>query len=114
MQEFLREFCKFVHIPVLEIGKQSHPVSRRSMQFASPIRKTLRNWLMETYVVHPDKSQEKALKAFLKALEVPFEIRKKASLPEHVISGIQKGQQDIEAGKSISLEEFKETIAAYK
>lgn len=31
---------------------------------------------MEIYVVHPDKYQEKALKAFLKALEVLFEIKK--------------------------------------
>ncbi len=66
---------------------------------------------METYVVHPDKFQEKALKAFLKALEVPFEIKKEASLPAHVISGIRKGQEDIKAGRSISLEEFKEKIA---
>lgn len=66
---------------------------------------------METYVVHPDKFQEKALKAFLKALEVPFEIKKKAGLPAHVISGIRKGQEDIKAGRSISLEEFKEKIA---
>ena len=69
---------------------------------------------METYVVHPDKSQEKALKAFLEALEVPFEIKNKASLPAHVISGIQKGQQDIELGNSISLEEFREKIASFK
>lgn len=66
---------------------------------------------METHVVHPDKFQEKALKSFLKALEVPFEIKKEASLPAHVISGIRKGQEDIKAGRSISLEEFKEKIA---
>ncbi len=66
---------------------------------------------METYVVHPDKMQEKALKAFLKALEVPYEIKKNNDLPEHVISGIKKGQDDIKAGKSISLAEFKERIS---
>ena len=66
---------------------------------------------METYVVHPDKFQEKALKAFLKALEVPFEIKKDVSLPAHVISGIRNGQEDIKAGRSISLKEFKEKIA---
>jgi len=66
---------------------------------------------METYVVHPDKFQEKALKAFLKALEVPFEIKKEANLPAHVISGIRNGQEDIKAGRSISLKEFKEKIA---
>ncbi len=67
-----------------------------------------------SYVVHPDKFQEKALKAFLKALEVPFEIRKEATLPAHVISGIRKGQEDIKIGKSISLEEFKERISLVK
>jgi len=67
----------------------------QSTKAITPIRKIATNWLMETYVVHPDKSQEKALKAFLEALEVPFEIRKKVSLPDHVISGIQEGQQGI-------------------
>ena len=51
---------------------------------------------METYIVHPDKLQEKALRAFLKALGVPFE-KKKAddSFPAHVLNGIEKGQLDI-------------------
>lgn len=66
---------------------------------------------METYLVHPDKIQEKALKAFLKALEVPYEIKKGHDLPEHVVAGIRKGQDDIQAGKSFSLEEFKEKIS---
>ena len=65
---------------------------------------------METYVVRPDKFQEKALKA----LEVPFEIRKEANLPAYVVSGIRKGQEDIKAGKSITLEEFKDKIAVSK
>lgn len=67
---------------------------------------------METYLVHPDKIQEKALKAFLKALEVPYEIKKDNSLPAHVVSGIKQGQEDIKARKSFSLEEFKEKISA--
>ncbi|RDC54804.1 hypothetical protein DU508_20105 [Pedobacter chinensis] len=66
---------------------------------------------METYLVHPDKMQEKALRAFLEALEVPYEIKKNSSLPAHVVSGIKKGQDDIKAGRSYSLEEFKEKIS---
>ncbi len=66
---------------------------------------------METYLVHPDKIQEKALKAFLKALEVPYEVKKDDALPSHVVSGIRKGQDDIKAGKSFTLEEFKEKIS---
>lgn len=65
---------------------------------------------METYLVHPDKLQEKALKAFLEALEVPYEIKKDNSLPEHVIKGVQKGQEDIKAGRTITLAEFEKRI----
>lgn len=65
---------------------------------------------METYLVHPDKLQEKALRAFLEALEVPFEIKYETSIPMHVIDGVKKGQEDIKLGKSLSLEEFKDKI----
>lgn len=65
---------------------------------------------MESYLVRPDKLQEKALRAFLEALEVPFDIRKESSLPMHVIEGIRKGQQDVKFGISVSLEDFKEKI----
>jgi len=67
---------------------------------------------METYLVHPDKIQEKALKAFLEALQVPYEIKKQESLPNHVMAGIKKGQEDIKAGKCFSLDEFKEKISS--
>lgn len=67
---------------------------------------------METYIVHPDKSQEKALRAFLEALNVPFERENDDVLPPHVIAGIRKGQADIEAGRTITLEAFKEKIAS--
>lgn len=65
---------------------------------------------METYLVHPDKLQAKALKAFLEALEVPYEVKEENSLPEHVIVGIKRGQEDIKAGRTITLAEFKERI----
>jgi hypothetical protein len=65
---------------------------------------------METYLVHPNKLQEKALKAFLEALEVPYEIKEENHLPEHVVKGIQKGQDDIKAGRTITLAEFEKRI----
>ena len=65
---------------------------------------------METYLVHPNKLQEKALKAFLEALEVPYEVKKGRPLPEYVISGIRKGQEDIKAGRTITLAEFENRI----
>ena len=50
------------------------------------------------------------MKAFLEALEVPYEIKKEMPLPEHVILGIRKGQDDIEAGRTITLAEFEKRI----
>lgn len=68
---------------------------------------------METYLVQPDKSQEKALKAFLTALEVPYEIKKDLNLPAHVISGIERGREDINLGRTITLEQFKTKIGSF-
>ncbi|NRF41190.1 DUF2683 family protein [Pedobacter foliorum] len=53
---------------------------------------------METYFVHPDKSQEKALRAFLKALAVPYEKKKDEPLPDHVVKGIKRGQDQLKSG----------------
>lgn len=55
---------------------------------------------MEALVVYPTKEQEKAVKAFLKALDVQFE-KKQEELPPHVLAGIKKGQEDVKAGKRI-------------
>ena len=60
---------------------------------------------METLLVRPRKAQEKAIIAFLEALKVPFE--KKEDLPLHVTEGIKKGQEDVNAGRTFTLEEFK-------
>ncbi|TLU97912.1 DUF2683 family protein [Dyadobacter luticola] len=59
---------------------------------------------METLHVYPNKSQQKAVVAFLEALKIPFDTEE--SLPPHVLKGIQNGQEDIKSGKSIALEEF--------
>ncbi len=66
---------------------------------------------MDTYIVHPNKSQEKALRAFLEALKVPFEHQSDETLPQHVIESIKRGQADIDAGRTITFEAFKEKIA---
>ncbi|MFN0292209.1 DUF2683 family protein [Pedobacter helvus] len=60
---------------------------------------------METYLVHPNKSQEKALKAFLKALAVPYEKRKGEPIPVHVVEGIKKGQEQLKNGLGKTSEE---------
>jgi hypothetical protein len=72
---------------------------------------------METLIIEPKNQKQLAkIKAFLKSLDVSFRQEKAndAILPAHVISAIRKGQEDIKAGKSISLEEFKEKIAAVR
>ncbi|REA60426.1 hypothetical protein DSL64_15055 [Dyadobacter luteus] len=62
---------------------------------------------METIIVHPSKSQEKAVIAFLEALKVPFE-KKEEQLPPHVLEGIKRGQEDFRAGRTVTLDEFKQ------
>ncbi|MGB4397929.1 MAG: DUF2683 family protein [Daejeonella sp.] len=72
---------------------------------------------METLIIEPKNQKQLAkIKAFLKSLDVSFRQEKEteANIPSHVISGIRKGQEDIKAGKSISLEEFKEKIVSFK
>ncbi|SEO65373.1 hypothetical protein [Mucilaginibacter sp. OK283] len=69
---------------------------------------------MASYVVHPAKSQEKIIKAFFEALEIPFEEQDEEMLPAHVLDGIAKGQADILAGRTISLDEFKKRLSSAK
>ncbi len=68
---------------------------------------------METLVVYPTKEQEKAVTAFLKALNVRFE-KKKEILPPHVLAGIKKGQEDIKAGDTFTYDEFKQQLSISK
>lgn len=61
---------------------------------------------MESLIIHPTKEQEKAIIAFLEAIQVPFEKRNDL-LPNYVIEGIEKGLKDVTEGKTMSLNEFK-------
>lgn len=62
---------------------------------------------MEAITIHPKNTQQlKALKAVLKALRIPFEPQS-ASLPEHISKSIETGLKQLEAGQTITLEEFK-------
>ncbi len=62
---------------------------------------------MATYVIYPTDEQEKFMKAFLEALEISFVKDDEDELPPHVLAGIARGQADIQAGRFVSLEEFK-------
>lgn len=69
---------------------------------------------MEAYVVYPSKAQEKVIKAFFEALNIPFEKKEDEVLPPHVIEGIAKGQADIQAGLTVSFEDFKKRLTISK
>ncbi|MBO9614558.1 MAG: hypothetical protein J7619_17795 [Dyadobacter sp.] len=60
---------------------------------------------MEAIHVYPTKDQEKAVIAFLEAMQVPF--YKDEELPEHVLKGIQTGREEIQAGHYMTLDEFR-------
>jgi len=68
---------------------------------------------MEALIVYPTKEQEKAVKAFLKTLKVHFE-KKEEALPAHVLAGIKRGQDDFEAGNTVSFEDFKKQLSISK
>ena len=63
---------------------------------------------MSTYLIHPTDEQEKIVKAFLEALDISF--IKEDTLPDYVLKGIARGQEDIKAGRTLSLEEFKKRM----
>jgi hypothetical protein len=64
---------------------------------------------MESILVHPENAEQlKTVKAVLKALKVQFEPQSNISLPLHVLKGLEKSMQQVENGKTISLQEFKE------
>jgi len=65
---------------------------------------------METFIVYPTKEQEKMVSAFLKALNVHFE-KKEEVLPQHVLDGIKKAQEDIKGVNTLTYEEFKQHMS---
>ena len=69
---------------------------------------------MSTYLVYPTNEQEKAVKEFLETLNVSFEKENDVNLPNHVLEGIARGQEDIKAGRTITLEEFKKRLNSNK
>jgi hypothetical protein len=71
----------------------------------------LLNLIMATYVIYPTDEQEKFMKAFLEALEISFvKDDDEKELPPHVLAGIARGQADFDAGRFITMEEFKKKL----
>lgn len=70
---------------------------------------------MSTYIVTPTAEQDKVVKAFLEALEVAFvKDDENVQLPEHVLKGIREGLDDFEAGRYVTLDEFKKKLSISK
>ena len=62
---------------------------------------------MEALLIHPEnKEQLRAVKAFLKAMKVPFQ-QQDANLPKHVQERIEKGLDQVHKGQTVSFEVFK-------
>jgi len=58
---------------------------------------------METVIAHPaNKEQLNALKAFMKALKVDFQVEKSPYNPEFVAK-IEKSRQEIKEGKGVQI-----------
>jgi len=64
---------------------------------------------VKTYFLYPTEDQEKMIQNFLEANDISFsEVGDNNEiLPQHVLDGIKRGQEDIESGRFITLEEFK-------
>jgi len=67
--------------------------------------------IMSTYVINPTAEQEKLITAFLEEQHISF-YKEDETLPQHVLDGIKRGQEDFEAGRFITFEEFKKKYPA--
>ena len=54
-----------------------------------------------TFIVHPESvEQENALKAFVKALKIKFEVRKSGSYDPEFVSKIEESKRQVAEGKT--------------
>jgi len=70
---------------------------------------------MKTYFLYPTEEQESMLRDFLITNNIAFfedEGQEDLELPQHVLDGIKRGQEDIKAGRYITMEEFKKKFRA--
>jgi predicted transcriptional regulator len=68
---------------------------------------------MSTYVITPTADQEKLFTAFLEEQQISF-FKDDETLPDFVLEGIARGQEDIKAGRFITHEEFKKRMKSAK
>ena len=59
----------------------------------------------KTFIVHPENTaQENALKAFMKALKMKFEIRKDQPYDPNFVDKIQKSREEFQEGKTLKVD----------
>jgi len=68
---------------------------------------------MKTYLLYPTKDQEKILRPFLEENQISF-FEEDEELPQHVLDGIKRGQEDVAAGRTITFDEFKKRFSSSK
>lgn len=67
---------------------------------------------MEAILIHPENAEQaEIVKAVLKALKVQFETQPDEDLSDFVISGIQRGLEDVKLGRTKTFEEVKRMLA---
>ncbi|WDF79836.1 hypothetical protein ACFGVS_11215 [Mucilaginibacter sp. AW1-7] len=69
---------------------------------------------MKSYIAYPTEQQARIMIAFFKALDISYEQVVSDALPPGVLENIQRGQEDIAAGRTVSLEEFKKRLSSAK
>ncbi|ACU03309.1 hypothetical protein [Pedobacter heparinus] len=74
----------------------------------------LRNAIIDKLMAISDKDYLTALNKLIETAVAnnAADNSDKEELPKHVVEGIKRGQADMQAGRSISLEEFKQKLAA--
>lgn len=74
---------------------------------------------MNTFIVQPQtKAKEEAVRAFLEALQVDFEIDSRDQeiciLPPHVVDAVKKSEEQIKEGQFYTYNKVKEILANRK
>jgi hypothetical protein len=58
-----------------------------------------------TFIIHPEtEEQENALKAFMKALKIKFEITKEKPYDPEFVAKIQKSRQQAKEGNTVKMD----------
>ena len=65
---------------------------------------------MKTYLLYPTEDQEKIIQAFLETNDITFLKEEGETLPDYVLAGITKGREDMQSGRTVTLEEFKKEM----